>query len=221
MTVAWREYQESAAEFFRTLGFHANVEAKIDGARVSHKIDVFVTGVVHGIGFRWVVECKHWKSNIPKEKVLALISIVQDIGADRGFLLSETGFQSGAIRVSSNTNITLSSLEDLKIEAEGTLIRNAVTHLLGRREQIRTRLWHLHKATGSYVSEFAKPIGEIEFLNLALDDGIAGNFPVTYTVTRDGDRPTAANWDELIQRLTELLDSAEQYAADSEVKSAK
>ena len=93
MPVAWREYQESAAAFFRTLGFHAEVEAKVDGVRGAHEIDVFVTGVVHGIPFRWVVECKHWKTNIPKEKVLALIAIVQDVGADRGFLLSETGFE--------------------------------------------------------------------------------------------------------------------------------
>lgn len=76
MTPAWREYQESAADFFRRLGFDAETDAKIEGARGKHNIDVIVTGSLHGIPFRWVVECKRWKTNIPKEKVLALISIV-------------------------------------------------------------------------------------------------------------------------------------------------
>ncbi|WP_431605167.1 restriction endonuclease [Acinetobacter johnsonii] len=43
-----------------------------------------------------MIECKNWKTNIPKEKVLALRSIVEDIGAHRGFIVSNKGFQSGA-----------------------------------------------------------------------------------------------------------------------------
>ena len=35
-------------------------------------------------------------------------------------------------------------------------------------------------------------MGEIAFVDLALDDGLAGNFPVVYTVTRDDDRPSEA-----------------------------
>ena len=186
--------------------------------RGSHKVDVFVTGVVHGIPFRWVVECKYWKTNIPKEKVLALYAIVQDVGADRGFLLSETGFQSGAIRASKSTNITLSSLEHLKLEAKGTLTQSAVTNLLIRREQIHKRLWRLHKATGEHWSEFMMPMSQISILDLALDEGIDGNFPVIYTVTHDGNPRTAEDWDELILRLTNLLDSAEQFANDSEIE---
>jgi len=218
MTTAWKIYQDTTASFFRKLGFDAQIEAKVEGARVKHKIAVFVTGSVHGISFRWVVECKHWKTNIPKEKVLALISIVQDVGSDRGFLLSETGFQSGAIRASRNTNITLSSLDDLKLEARTTLTRDEVSKLRLRQIEINKRLWKLHKSTGDYFSDFMKPMGEIAFLDLALDDGLEGKFPVVYTVTRNGDRPTAANWDELIQKLTELIDSAEAFAEEHKHK---
>lgn len=212
MDITWQAYQDSCALFFRKLGFKADVEAKVDGARGSHKVDVFVTGSVHGITFRWVVECKHWKTNVPKEKVMALMSIIQDIGADRGFLLSETGFQSGTIRAARRTNITLSSLDDLKLEAHATLIRDDVTRLLGRRDLIHKRLWGLHKATGDYMSDFMKPIGEISFVDLALDEGLRGEFPVVCTVTRDGERPTANTWDELTNKISELLDSAESYA---------
>jgi hypothetical protein len=220
MTVPWKQYQEAAASFFQRLGFNADVEAEIEGVRGSHKIDVFVTGSLHGIGFRWIVECKHWKTNIPKEKVMALTSIVQDVGADRGFLLSETGFQSGAIRAARSTNITLSSLDDLKLEAYATLTRDEAHHILQRREEIHKRLWALHKSTGDYMSHFMKPMGEIMFVDLALDEGLAGKFPAVYTVTRDGDRPTAENWDDLVSKLTDLLDAAELFAAAHEHKKA-
>jgi hypothetical protein len=75
---------------------------------------VFVTGSVYGFEIQWVIECKDCTFNIPKEKVLALQAIVQDVGVDRGILLSGAGFQSGAIRLSRNTNITLTSLSDLR-----------------------------------------------------------------------------------------------------------
>ena len=55
----------------------------------------------------WVVEAKSWRSNVPKEKILALRSIVDDTGADRGFLISEKGFQSGAWEAAKKSNVEL------------------------------------------------------------------------------------------------------------------
>jgi hypothetical protein len=50
---------------------------------------------------------------VPKEKVLALKSIVEDLGADRGIIVSEAGFQPGAEDAARGTNITLvTSLAD-------------------------------------------------------------------------------------------------------------
>ena len=105
--MTWRQFQEETAEFFRSLGCDAQVEAKIIGARAEHKIDVWVCFTKFGLETKWVIECKDWNSAIPKEKVLALKSVVEDVGADRGFLISTTGFQSGAVRACEKTNITL------------------------------------------------------------------------------------------------------------------
>jgi hypothetical protein len=85
----WSEYQVRAAEFFSRLGLTTNIEFEVEGVRGIHVVDVYASGSFNGIAFNWVVECKAWKSNIPKEKVMALAAIVQDVGADRGFLLSE------------------------------------------------------------------------------------------------------------------------------------
>ncbi len=89
MTVAWKEYQEEAASFFRSLGLDASTDVTVDGVRTTHDIDVLVKS--HHVGFEitWVVECKHWKSRVSKLHVLALREIVADAGADRGILLSD------------------------------------------------------------------------------------------------------------------------------------
>jgi hypothetical protein len=110
---AWRNYQQQAAEFFRSLGLTATIEKAISGTRGIHNIDVYVEDNVMGITFGWIVECKDWKTNVPKEKVAALTAILQDVGADRGFLLSEIGFQSGALRMAEKSNLMLTIIADL------------------------------------------------------------------------------------------------------------
>ena len=111
----WKEYQEETAAFFRRQGCNAEVELKVKGVRAEHAIDVYVSFPRHGIKCTWIVECKLWRSRVPKEKVLVLKSIVDDTGADRGIIISEEGFQSGAYDSARNTNITLvTSLEEFE-----------------------------------------------------------------------------------------------------------
>lgn len=136
--IDWRKHQETTAELFRSLGCSAEVDKLVVGARAKHKIDVWVVFSRFGFQNKWAIECKHWNSNVPKEKVLALRSIVEDVGADRGFIISKSGFQSGAIRAAAYTNITLTSIEDLKQIVSGKLAQSALYRL----ETSATRLGH-------------------------------------------------------------------------------
>jgi restriction endonuclease len=111
----WREYQEAVAAFFKERGCTASVEARITGARAEHRIDVYVTLRQHGIECRWIVECKLWKKHVEKENVLTLKAIVEDVGADRGIIFCENGFQAGARDATRYTNILLvTSLDEFK-----------------------------------------------------------------------------------------------------------
>jgi len=207
----WRKYQEKAASFFRSLGFMAVVDKKVCGARGKHKIDVWVTGQVQGISFRWVIECKDWKRNISKEKVLALMSIVQDIGADRGFLLSEIGFQSGAIRVSQKSNVTLSSIVDLKIVAEDSSHEISAANIYLRLNRMKDKLLALHKNTDEYYSEYSRELGKLCFIEFAVRDALNGKFPAIYTVTKNEERLSAKNWEELIEAVSKIMGYIEKY----------
>lgn len=140
MAAAWKEYEEAAGALFRSLGMDAELDTVVSGARGQHSVDVYVTFTVGGVTISWVVECKHWKSRVTKLHVLALSQIVQDVGADRGILLSETGFQAGAIQSARHTNITLSSLEDLREIATGDLHQVRLENLIRRKNLGRRRL---------------------------------------------------------------------------------
>lgn len=121
MSLPWRKYQQEVADLFCSLGFSVEVEKDVEGARGIHEVDVLARTTFAGVGVTWVIECKLWKAAVPKEKVLALAQVASDVGADRAFLLSESGFQAGAIRVAENTNITLTSLPELLESARDAL----------------------------------------------------------------------------------------------------
>lgn len=128
---AWHDYQKRAAEFFRTIGMNANVDERLEGARGQHDVDVVVRETRAGIQQLWVVECKLWRRSVTKLHVAALAQIVQDVGADRGIILSETGFQAGAIRLASLTNITLTSLAELNGNADAVDLPKLAATLTG------------------------------------------------------------------------------------------
>lgn len=117
----WRDYQEQAAEFFRSLGLEAESDVSIQGARTKHDVDGLVKSHHAGFDVTWIVECKHWKSKISKFHVLALREIVNDTGADRGILLAESGFQSGAMEAANLTNVQVTSLIDVKKSASNAI----------------------------------------------------------------------------------------------------
>lgn len=118
----WREYQEEAAALFRSLGLEVRTDERHDGVRGGHDIDVVVRSRRAGLEQLWVVECKWRRRKVEKLHVVALAEIVRDVGADRGVLLSEVGFQAGAVRMAYRSNVTLTSLAELREDAAEELL---------------------------------------------------------------------------------------------------
>ena len=216
IAIPWKQYQERCATFFRGLGLSAQVDKTVEGTRGVHAIDVFVNGHLHGIDLKWIVECKAWKTNIPKEKALALLAIVQDIGADKGILLSEVGFQSGALRAIRGTNVLLTSLEDLKAQVEETFIESTISQLHWRLTRINNRLWELHGEPGRHSSPHMTQLMKIMFLDVAFEHALKGQFPTNYAMAPNDGRLKAYSFDELVARSDELLSEAEEHAAKFE-----
>ena len=159
----WKKYEQQAAEFFRSLGCHVEIGATIKGARAKHKIDVWVVFTRFGIETKWVVDCKFWRKPVTKEKVLALTGVAQDVGADRGVLVSQRGFQAGAVRAAEHTNVTLTSLEDLKRTAQNDLILSALQTLETKAIAVRYGLHELYSSERTGPGSItAKPLPGVD-----------------------------------------------------------
>jgi hypothetical protein len=145
MENTWHDYQEEAAAFFRSLDIDAQTDVTIKGVRTTHDVDVLVK--MHQVGFdvTWIVECKQWQTPVSKLHVLALREIVTDVGADRGILLCETGFQSGALEAATLTNVRLTSLAEVQGTAKSEILSMRLRELYDRVELSRVQYWEIPK----------------------------------------------------------------------------
>lgn len=187
MAIDWNDYQEEAAALFRAMGLEATTNEIIQGARTKHAVDVVVRSNHAGFEITWLVECKYWKSPVSKLHVLALREIVSDVGADRGILLCEAGFQSGAIEAANLTNVQTTSIDNLRVTAGNEISAMRLRELYDRVEICRQKYWELPKririATGLRPDVGEEGFSGTHTLNLCselLTRAFRGIFPFSY-----------------------------------------
>ena len=142
---AWKEYQEDTAIYFRSLGLDASTEVTLKGVRTTHDVDVLVKSYHIGFNITWIVECKNWKTKVSKLHVLALREIVSDVGADRGILLSEVGFQSGAKEAANLTNVIVTSINEMRENTSSSIYAMRLRELFDRVSICKDRYWDIPK----------------------------------------------------------------------------
>jgi len=140
----WRQFQDDVAEILNMIpGCVARVNQPVHGARIGTvHVDVLAafsdprrsptdtTGSFgagrfgHRFVFKVVVECKFWKRKIPQEKIFELKTIVEDVGAALGVLISETGVQQGVTEYLKHPgNVIAMTFEEFKdMVVEGMII---------------------------------------------------------------------------------------------------
>jgi hypothetical protein len=184
VTEPWAEYQENAAAYFRSLGLDAVTNARVTGVRTNHEIDVLVRSHHVGFAITWLVECKNWKTPVTKLHVLALREIVADVGADRGILLCEVGFQSGAREAANLTNVQLTSIKEMQVVASDTILSMRMRELFDRVSINRDRYWAISKderITNGFRYEVGEPgfsaINCIELCATMLTHAFRGVYP--------------------------------------------
>jgi hypothetical protein len=217
----WKDYQEQAAVFFRSLGLIANTDEHIIGIRGAHDVDVVVRQARAGIEQLWIVECKKWKTRVTKQHVATLAAILSDVGADRGILLSESGFQAGTIRMARSSNITLTSVQDLEENSEDERTELKLHELRRNVSRIRGRIMALQiftrskRGTMGGGSARAVPGADMQVLINSL--GFAGmaesallaseieRWPVTYYEVNTEVLAVAQNRGELLRGLSQVV----------------
>ncbi|QWT15309.1 restriction endonuclease [Sphingobium xenophagum] len=185
MASNWKEYQEEAAAFFRSIGMSAETDVTIQGVRTSHDIDVLVKSQHVGFEAVWIVECKHWTKPVNKLHVLGLREIVHDVGADKGIMLAEGGFQEGSHQAANMTNVQLTSLAELEAQCKDEVYGMRLRDLLERVSRCEFRYWKFPKQFRKEVGlrpDFAEPgyssITVMQIVNEIVGEAIQGAYPI-------------------------------------------
>ncbi len=120
----WMDLQNQTCRILTECGIEAQTDYRLRHVRGENDIDVFATETIDGRRSTILCECKHWKTNVSKEKVDAFRTVMNDSGAHIGYIISSTNFQSGARRAAMNTNIHLVTWEEFQDRYEQTWYKN-------------------------------------------------------------------------------------------------
>ncbi|TYC60928.1 restriction endonuclease [Zoogloea oleivorans] len=111
----WRDLQNKVCQLFNEMEYEAETTKRVELAgRGTKEIDVYVKDLLASHNQIYLIECKHWESNVPQEVVHGFKFVMESAGANTGFIVSKNGFQSGAREASRFTNIQLVTFEELQ-----------------------------------------------------------------------------------------------------------
>lgn len=104
---SWQSLQDEVGRILEECGFAVEVNKTLEMARGKVEIDVYAEELVRGRKNIIVCECKYWKSKIPQSVIHGFRTVVQEVGANIGYVVSLEGFQSGSYAANEFTNIQL------------------------------------------------------------------------------------------------------------------
>lgn len=110
----WKELETLTYQLFSEIGCQCERQKYLKTPRGSTIVDLYVKDFVSSPSLIYICECKHWNRKIPKTVVHSLRTVVLESGANRGYLISKKGFQSGAHDAAKDTNIELVSWAQLQ-----------------------------------------------------------------------------------------------------------
>jgi len=104
---SWRDLQNEVGRVLAECGFSVEVENTLTTVRGKVEIDVSAEEEIKGRRYTILCECKYWKARVPQAVVHGFRTVVADIGAHAGYIISSAGFQEGAFEAVAKTNVRL------------------------------------------------------------------------------------------------------------------
>lgn len=108
----WKHLQKMVQQMFLEINCHAEEEKRIKTVRGTFDADVYIIDSYKAPEMVYIIECKNWATRVPMGAVREFRTVISDIGAHLGIIVSRVGFQEGAHKVAENTNIKLFSWVD-------------------------------------------------------------------------------------------------------------
>jgi len=120
----WLELEKLVAKIFSVKGYFVKHNVKLTGrSGVKHQIDIYAEYRAPLHTSRIIIECKAYDEPVSKDTVMKLIQEVEDLGADKGILITTSYFTPDAVSTAKGHNIDLWNgvklrelLSEIKIE---------------------------------------------------------------------------------------------------------
>lgn len=101
----WKELQLGVCRLLNEIGLNAQTEKILETPRGKVEIDVYAVDENSVDKIKYLIECKNWSSPIPQTVVHSFTTVMREVGANIGFIVSRNGLQAGALDYTNHTNI--------------------------------------------------------------------------------------------------------------------
>lgn len=123
---SWIDLQNKVAYILQCSGFRVDTPKKIATVRSSVEFDVFAQNKDISVA----CECKYWKRKVPQNVVQAFRVQLDDVGINKGYIISMHGFQRGSYENADSTIIELRTWNDFMYEYRDLYLREQIGGLL-------------------------------------------------------------------------------------------
>jgi hypothetical protein len=154
----WEELEELVRDILLECGMRAGRQVKMRLPRGTVDVDVLAEETIDGISQLIVCECKNWKASVSKSVVHSFRTVMQETGANRGYIISREGFQAGAVEAAHATNIELITFQQFQTRHFDKWYRN--------------RLWSVEEAAKNF-NVYYEPLGRPGYSLLTSDEECA------------------------------------------------
>jgi len=168
-TPDWKVFEKIVAQIHKTLSPQAKVthDDKIEGheSKKRRQIDISIRQNIGPHRILIIVQCKNYKRKIDITDVGEFVSVIKDVRANMGVLVSNAGFTDGAINLAKENNINLCAIFDAQNKDWSILIKLPVICdfrkpiMRGQFKVITTK--QFHRQTDPNKIEFVKDNGEL------------------------------------------------------------
>jgi hypothetical protein len=103
---------------------HGRGREVVKTARGEVEIDVYGEETVQGRRYSTLCECKYWQSAVPQAVIHSFRTVIGDIGVNKGYIISKSGFQSGSFSAAELTNVELATWDQFQAAFEKSWLEN-------------------------------------------------------------------------------------------------
>jgi hypothetical protein len=125
----WKDLETKVSKIFSDIGFNVEVEKNIKLARGIVNVDVFAERKYLSSKEIHIAECKYWTEAVPKHVVHSVRTILNDSGANSGYIISKNGFQKGSYDAAQYSNLNLLTFNEFQTEFRTRWIDNVIDEL--------------------------------------------------------------------------------------------